>query len=516
MKAINKSYIIIFLIIISVLIKLYYAWDISFFNDEYIVMSKGFYSFPHLWKYSLHDSFHPILHFLELYFFRLIGTNSEIKIRLVSIVYMALANGYLVYLSQKLDWKRYLLPILCLINIYYFSFSMVITNYPLALMLLIISTGEIYLFSKSNMKFPPLKVFALIQLTFFANYFAGLNAFLFLFLILLEKRSFQEFYLPFLKVFGVIFINTYFILKFSQAENYKYMILIFTLSLLPFAVLKQKESLKNFLIFAPSTIWAFMRYLNHRLYIPVIGEKYMANEYVGIDFAEYMPMTFILIVFIISALIGLKDNKKFIGISSVIILINILLYSYFVLNNRQVYARYFIFIYPILHLTIAKVLEKKDKVLVWGLMGLFLFGNAIGKVQEVSYLGIQDTRDIFRKITSNGKYSGTLIFFTKRYDHHAFYFKDYLIEKNFEFYTFTECNEESINKAFKIAGRNTFFATYEFECSKLKEMLKPLCESSDDLCFDLKAKDAHVILKAFEPQKQPKVIEELRGKYEEI
>ena len=516
MEITKKNYLLYLLIILLVAFKIYYAWEIPFFNDEYVVMAKGFFDFLDLINYTLHNSYHPLLNFIQLYFFAKIGTNSELKIRLLPIIYIALANGYLVYLSQKLEWKKYLLPVLCLFNIYYFSFSMIITNYALALLLLILSTGETYLFYKDTRKFPPLLLFVLIQLTFFSNYFAGLNAFLFVFLVLIEKKAFKEFYIPFFKIFGVVFINAIFILQFSQAENYKYMILIFALSLLPFFILRQKDSLKIFLLFAPSTLWAFMRYFNHRLYIPVIGEKYMANEFVGIDFAEYLPMTFILITFLVSALIGLKDNKKFIGISSIIILLNILLYSYFAINNRQIYARYFIFIYPILHLTIAKILEKKENFLVWSILGLFIFGNAIGKVQKVSYLGIQDTRDIFRKITSNGKYSGTLIFFTKRYDHHAFYFKDYLIEKNFEFYTFTECNEESINKAFKIAGRNTFFATYEFECSQLKEKLKSLCDKSDDLCFDLKPKDAHVILKAFEPQKQPEVIEELRGKYEEI
>lgn len=177
MSSIKTKYLLLVLIFLSIVGKIYYSWDISFFNDEYIVIAKGGFDFSDLVNYTLHDSYHPILNFIQLFLFAKIGTNSEVKIRAVSILYMAIANGYLVYLSQKLEWKKYILPILCMINIYYFCFSMVITNYPLALMLLIISTGEIYLFYKSDMKFPPLKIFALIQLTFFANYFAGLKAF---------------------------------------------------------------------------------------------------------------------------------------------------------------------------------------------------------------------------------------------------------------------------------------------------------------------------------------------------
>ena len=56
MEITKKNYLLYLLIILLVAFKIYYAWDIPFFNDEYIVMSKGFYDFLDLINYTLHDS----------------------------------------------------------------------------------------------------------------------------------------------------------------------------------------------------------------------------------------------------------------------------------------------------------------------------------------------------------------------------------------------------------------------------------------------------------------------------
>ena len=209
----------------------------------------------------------------------------------------------------------------------------------------------------------------------------------------------------------------------------------------------------------------------------------------------------------------LKENQALMNIVFTFF-INVCLFLCLHLYGRTIYMRYLIFVTPLLIFIGAFYINKnknpKHKTM---LLSFYIIANLFFPPESLSYLKLNQTKDLFNKITKNGEYAGSIILFTANYSWHKYNFNHFRILDNFKLDTFKYCDPNSIKKALEMSGRNTFIAAYDFECPDFKQDVMKQCENYDSKCYDLGAKDATVILKVFEPETQESIINELDYKY---
>lgn len=238
----------------------------------------------------------------------------------------------------------------------------------------------------------------------------------------------------------------------------------------------------------------------------------------AIKFSPYV----ILGLFILISIILIKDRiKKYFSESPnyVFLVLSILIFCLTIigiqLTGRTVYMRYYFFLTAIMIFLAAFLASKiKNRKSLTTLFSIYIFSNLLFTPSQLTYFDTMQTSSIYKKITSHGKYSNEIYFFTRNYAWHKYYFKDYKIKENFVLYTLKKCDNETIDKVLTMAGRNSFIVAYDFECPSLTEKILKNCSKYNSKCFDLNAEHATAILKMFEPETQPQKIKELEETYQ--
>jgi hypothetical protein len=564
---------IIFLILlgVSTLVRYLIFKDTPFFNDELIVNSKGFYTNLDILNYSLHSSYHPPLYYFVQKFLNFLGIYHENIYRFTN-----LSIYTLVILISWFKLKDYFFKgfhFLILITSYFFYFSLINTNYVLGLSFLILFLTFYLKQRLENEDVISYEIQVFAALCFFSNYTAGLICLLLLLIdgFLFNKQNtlkiitfqafasllvtitnlypkYEEFNFLILSFFllSILFalIKGYFDKNFHPREviyflfvcllcglfiNYLPIMLAAYLSLfLCIIYFKAYEYLSINRIMLPVFFWLNFRILKFIYVIDIHDAVIKKNPLSSFSLGEFSPYLVALFFFFLFMFLYIKNSDLFkknikqhkINIALFItIILSLLPFLIMLINGRQVYARYLIFSLPLIYLFISFYLFKninliKIRALVFGII---LLPNLLAKPKEVSYLGLQNSRSIYEKITSHGSYGNFILFFSDLYDWHTFYFRDYKIEKNFKLFTFLKsCDESTMDKALKMAGQNAFFVNYYRDCPQLKEYILNNCEKYNSKCFDLGAEDGHVILKIFEPETQIDNIRQLEEKYPKL
>lgn len=267
------------------------------------------------------------------------------------------------------------------------------------------------------------------------------------------------------------------------------------------------------------------RALKYFYVIDIHDVAYKANPLEGFAIKEFLPYIISLLVFLFIVIKNSKKIKETFKIDTrtklqlsliITIIISILPFLLMMINGRQIYARYLIFSLPLIYLVIASYkLNLNNKLSTKIIIFILLISpNLFSKPKYVIYLDLQNSRSINDKVTSHGKYGNFILFFSDLYDWHTFYLRDYKIENNFKLFTFLKsCDEDTMDRALKMAGQNAFFVNYYKDCPELKDYILNNCEKYNSKCYDLGAQDGDVILKIFEPETQNENIQQLEQKY---
>lgn len=506
------------LLLITTLFKLYIAKGVPFFNDELIVNSKGFFPFKHIFFYTIHDSYHPPLYYLVQYYLNLLGRYHEIYYRAVNLLFFNFFVVLLWWRSFKFTFLKYV-PYLLLISSYFTAFSILNTNYVFATMWLVYFVLEYYRERQLGTEVLSWQTTFLAMFCFFSNYQAGMIALVILVMDgLFYNRKYTLTFISFqLLILSKIFIINY----FPTFTNNQVIFAAYSMVALELMFYKRMDIVKMMWPLQILCFWSSLRLLNFLNFVEIIDKKHKINKFIGIEPIEYIPHIGTIIILLLSIVfVHFILKKKYIfKIQDKIIALAggfaILLVTYLALRGRQIYGRYFLFSLPIIFIFTSYYLSiAKNKVFTSIIFSIFIFFNVISPLGKISYFNTQNSRSVYDKITSHGKYGRFILHIVDAIHWHRFYIEDYKIKKNFRYFTFdTECTDELLHKIMTMAGENAFIATYKDDCPNLKQRILSKCEEYDSKCFDLGAEDGHVILKIFEPDSQEAQINELEAIY---
>lgn len=238
----------------------------------------------------------------------------------------------------------------------------------------------------------------------------------------------------------------------------------------------------------------------------------------SIPLEKYFPYL-VLITFIIISLVILRkklkrifrENENYFSLIIVFFLfVSTILFFHF--TGRTIYMRYNFFTSGLLIFFLAFLFSKmSDSKILPILLGSYLVTNLVFTPSQLSYFNTFQSSDMYKKVTSNGKFADTVFFFTDNSTWHEYYLRDFKLRKNFKVYTLPVCHIDTIKFAMKIAGRNSFLMAYDFECPDLAKLVNEMCSEYDSECFNLKAQNATVMLKMFEPWSQEQNINQLKN-----
>ena len=546
---------LIILVCIITLFKVIYAWNTELFIDELMVLSRGYWDLESIFGYSLYHSFHPPLTYLVTKILVSLDIITINKMRFFSILFSTLPLLYFLINSKRALLDKYLFFYI-LFNAYIFSFSLIITNYILAFSLLLIFLSK---YVRNHSVKPLLWLSCLI---FFVNYLAG-----FICLVLIALKSFHDKEYKDLHHFAIFNIAyLYFIgIQFTLEQHFTpyFPIHQFTLFFVYFLFSKQKFSFKEFtrvilaftilVLFQLNShssenyvlisglllyllMWVFehkelaIKYLPIQLIIFWVSQKIIFNFtrynkitdfYLGapehsVPFEKVSPYLILVSLILILGFILrdklsqiFKENKSFLSIVLTIVVFTAVM-IFFKVTGRTIYMRYNFFLIALLIFVLSLLTSYiKEQKILNSILPVYLLANLAFSPSELTYFNTHKSSDLFEKVTKATNYSNEIYLFTSNYSWHEYFFRDYRINKNFNLFTLPNCSEENINKVMKMAGRNAYITSYEFECPNLKTDIMQKCSKYNSKCYDLGAQDATVILKIFEPDSQPNKIKHL-------
>ena len=507
--------IFLFLFLLFMSIIFFKFKSLAFFNDELIVNSKGFFTFQGVFDYSSYSSYHPPLIF---YFHKLInelGSFQERYYRFVAI-FIYCSSFILAWLINSSRHFRLTLVFISITS-YFYYFSVIVTNYVLGYSSLIVFLALYLKQRDKNTNFINQSTILIAVISFLSNYVAGYTCFA---ILLIDGLFFNKKRTINLALFELVFLLSTFLINFVPSYiNTQVLTISFAIIILNIILYRPKQLLIDVWVIHIAFTWIAYRFLNYMNVKDLHELAYKPNhlEYISsVEFLPYILAIFLTIIILVSKFNQIKNvHNKRERIFAISFLISIAPLISLVIGGKQIYARYFIFSIPLLYLLISNTtlkLKLKNYLLI-SLLSVISVSLYI-RHYDVSYLGIHNSRSIYEKVTSHGKYGKFILFFSDKYSWHKFYLEDYKIEKNFKFFTFLlSCNKETFKKAIKMAGENSFFVNYYNDCPELKEYLLNNCEKYDSQCFDLGAEDGDVILKMFEPGSQKDKIQELESTY---
>jgi len=513
----RQDIIFYILLTFSLMLRVFTAIDIPFYHDELVVNAKGFYPFKNIYLYSLKHAYHPPLFYYIQYFINSAGHLSEFFYRMVSLSFFLFISLY-SYLYSKRDGRLKYLPYLLLISSYLYCYSILNTNYILSTMFMIVFITQLLRedLRDNKKKFPSLLIQGLCFLTFFSNYLAGLLALLILCVHGLQRNKKSTLNFMFLQFLIIVLVSL--IYKMTNVQTLTCIILSYLITFLISFSFKKHFLFKRYIPIHLIFIWALLKALSLLEQTPsTFKEQTMSHGWM-----QFIPYIATLLLPLFLLLISKKkpsslfkgDNQSlksiFLGTS-----FYIFIFLIFTLIEYSVHMRYLIFsLVPIFTLTSVLYQNEKTKIIIISLT-FFTIINYIPRLNQISYLGLQDSRSMYEKIVENTQHSSHLIIESNRLEWHEYYLKEFKIRDHFNFqhYDHSCRDKEDINKLLGLTKRNTIIASYGRECTQLSKIILEACHRFNSKCYDLKAKDSLVILKIFEPNAQKERVRELNALY---